>query len=184
VRFAFVSFNAIVGPPAATSDEPGTIWIHMAPWDPFRRSELDAVAATVRKARTQADVVIVYPHWGQEYTNKPNADQVMVAHALIDAGADMVIATHPHWVQGAEIYKGHLIAYSLGNFVFDQTWSTETQQGAALDLVFWGPRLVGASFIPVQIEDAHRPRFLDDRTGATILDRIWKASGEPYAQGG
>lgn len=182
VRFAFVTFNAIVGPPVATPDEPGAVWIHMAPWNPFRQSELDAVAATVRAARAEADVVIVYPHWGQEYVSKPNADQVRVAHALIDAGADMVIATHPHWVQGAEIYKGRLIAYSLGNFVFDQTWSAETQQGAALDLVFWGPRLVGASFIPVQIEDAHRPRFLDDRAGAAILNRIWNASGEPYVR--
>ncbi|MEX2556820.1 MAG: CapA family protein [Actinomycetota bacterium] len=183
VRFAFVSFNAIVGPPVATAEDPGAVWIHMAPWDPFRRSELDKVAATVREAKQKADVVIVYPHWGQEYTAKPNPDQVRVAHALIDAGADMIIATHPHWVQGAEIYKGRLIAYSLGNFVFDQTWSTETEQGAALELVFWGPRLVGASFVPVQIEDAHRPRFLDDRAGAEILNRIWGASGEPYRQG-
>ncbi len=180
IRFAFVSFNAIVGPPVATADHPGAAWIHMAPWNPFRRADLDRVAETVRAARAKADVVIVYPHWGQEYVSEPNADQVRVAHALIDAGADMVIATHPHWVQGAEIYKGRLIAYSLGNFVFDQTWSKETQQGAALDLVFWGSRLVGASFIPVQIEDAHRPRYLDERTGAEILNRIWGASGEPY----
>jgi poly-gamma-glutamate synthesis protein (capsule biosynthesis protein) len=104
-----------------------------------------------------------------------------VGRALIDAGADMVIATHPHWVQGAELYKGRLIAYSLGNFVFDQTWSTETQQGAALDLVFWGSRLVGASFVPVRIEDAHRPRFLEHDAGRQILQRIWDASGAPYA---
>jgi poly-gamma-glutamate synthesis protein (capsule biosynthesis protein) len=183
VRFAFVSFNAIVGPPVATADGAGVVWIHMAPWNPFRQSDLDAVAADVREARQKADVVIVFPHWGQEYVAKPNGDQVRVAHALVDAGADMVIATHPHWVQGAEIYKGHLIAYSLGNFVFDQTWSEETQQGAALDLVFWGPRLVGASFVPVQIEDAHRPRFVDERAGAEILRRIWGASGEPYRRG-
>lgn len=183
VRFAFVSFNAIVGPPVATAEDPGAVWIHMAPWNPFRQSELDKVAATVREARQKADVVIVYPHWGTEYTAKPNADQVRVGRALIDAGADMVIATHPHWVQGAEIYKGRLIAYSLGNFVFDQTWSKETQQGAALELVFWGPRLVGASFVPVQIEDAHRPRFVDERAGAEILNRIWGASGEPYRRG-
>lgn len=183
VRFAFVSFNAVVGPPVATADGPGAVWIHMAPWNPFRQSDLDGVARDVREARKRADVVIVYPHWGQEYVAKPNADQMRVAHALIDAGADMVIATHPHWVQGAEIYKGRLIAYSLGNFVFDQTWSEETQQGAALDLVFWGPRLVGASFVPVQIEDAHRPRFLDERNGGEILRRIWSASGEPYKRG-
>ncbi|MGH2785580.1 MAG: CapA family protein [Actinomycetota bacterium] len=183
VRFAFVTFNAIVGPPVATEDSPGAVWIHMAPWNPFRQSELDRVSATVRAARQRADIVIVYPHWGQEYTARPNADQKRVAHALIDAGADMVIATHPHWVQGAEIYRGRLIAYSLGNFVFDQTWSTETQQGAALDLVFWGPRLVGASFIPVRIEDAHRPRFLGAEAGADILQRIWGESGAPYAVG-
>ena len=183
VRFAFVTFNAIVGPPVATDDSPGATWIHMAPWNPFRQSELDRVAETVRAARRRADVVIVYPHWGQEYTARPNADQKRVARALIDAGADMIIATHPHWVQGAEIYRGRLIAYSLGNFVFDQTWSTETQQGAALDLVFWGPRLVGASFVPVRIEDAHRPRFIDAEAGADILQRIWGASGSPYAAG-
>ena len=181
VRFAFVTFNAIVGPPVATADAPGTVWIHMAPWNPFRASELERVAETVREARSKADVVIVYPHWGQEYTSHPNPDQKRVGRALIDAGADMVIATHPHWVQGAELYKGRLIAYSLGNFVFDQTWSTETQQGAALDLVFWGSRLVGASFVPVRIEDAHRPRFLDDRAGHPILQRIWDASGSPYS---
>ncbi|MFY9589027.1 MAG: CapA family protein, partial [Actinomycetota bacterium] len=158
----------------------GAVRIRMAPWFPFSDEDLAAVVGDVKRARKLADVVIVYPHWGQEYVAKPNADQIRVAHALIDAGADMLIATHPHWVQGAEVYKGHLIAYSLGNFVFDQTWSTETQEGAALQLTFWGPRLVGASFVPVRIEDAHRPRFLDDAAGAAILRRIWGGSGEPY----
>jgi len=183
VRFAFVSFNAIIGTPPARTDSPGAVRIEMAPWFPFSDQALTAVVDDVKRARTMADVVIVYPHWGQEYTAHPNADQRRVAHALIDAGADMLIATHPHWVQGAEIYKGHLIAYSLGNFVFDQTWSVETQQGAAIRLTFWGRKLVGASFVPVQIEDAHRPRFVSDAAGAAILERIWGASGEPYRRG-
>jgi poly-gamma-glutamate synthesis protein (capsule biosynthesis protein) len=183
VRFAFVSFNAIIGTPAAAADSPGAVRIKMAPWFPFSDTDLAAVVDDVKDARKRADVVIVFPHWGQEYTARPNADQMRVAHALIDAGADMLIATHPHWVQGAEIYKGHLIAYSLGNFVFDQTWSVETQQGAALSLTFWGPRLVGASFVPVRIEDAHRPRFLDEAAGSDILGRIWGASGDPYRLG-
>lgn len=183
VRFAFVSFNAIIGTGAAEPDSPGAVRIKMAPWFPFSAADLAAVAEDVKRARERADVVIVYPHWGQEYVSRPNADQIRVAHALIDAGADMVIATHPHWVQGAEIYKGRLVAYSLGNFVFDQTWSLETQQGAVLQLTFWGPRLVGASFVPVRVEDAHRPRFLDDAAGAEILSRIWGGSGEPYRRG-
>ena len=182
VRFGFVSFNAIIGTPEATPNSAGAERIEMAPWFPFSAQDLARVVEDVRTARKKADVVIVFPHWGQEYTARPNADQVRVAHALIDAGADMLIATHPHWVQGAEIYKGHLIAYSLGNFVFDQTWSVETQQGAALQLVWWGHRLVSASFVPVQIEDAHRPRFVSDQAGAAILARIWGASGEPYVR--
>ena len=180
VRFAFVSFNAITGTPPAGPDRPGAVRIDMAPWFPFSDASLHVVEDEVRRARALADVVIVYPHWGTEYTSHPNADQLRVAHALIDTGADMVIATHPHWVQGAEVYKGHLIAYSLGNFVFDQTWSTETQEGASLSLTFWGPKLVAASFVPVRIEDAHRPRFVDDHDGADILTRIWSASGAPY----
>ena len=182
VRFAFVTFNAIIGTAAAGDGSPGAVRIRMAPWFPFSESDLAAVVNDVKRARSRADVVIVVPHWGQEYVSKPNADQVRVGRALIDAGADMVVATHPHWVQGAELYKGRLIAYSLGNFVFDQTWSLETQQGAVLQLTFWGPRLVGASFVPVRIEDAHRPRFLDDATGADILRRIWGGSGEPYVR--
>lgn len=183
VRFAFLSFNAIIGTPPAGPSKPGAVTIRMAPWFPFRQEDLDRMVADIRRARARADVVIVFPHWGQEYTAFPNPDQKRVGRALIDAGADMVIATHPHWVQGAELYRGRLIAYSLGNFVFDQTWSVETQQGAALELVFWGPRLVAASFVPVQIEDAHRPRLLDYRNGAEILERIWRASGEPYRRG-
>ena len=178
IRFAFVSFNAITG--TAAQETPGAVRIDMAPWFPFSDRSVAVVVDEVKRARKVADVVIVYPHWGKEYTARPNADQIRVAHALIDAGADMLIATHPHWVQGAEIYHGHLIAYSLGNFVFDQTWSTETQEGAALSLTFWGTRLVSASFVPVRIEDAHRPRFVDDRDGADILERIWGASGAPY----
>jgi len=180
VRFGFVAFNAIIGTAPAREDSAGAVRIKMAPWFPFSGMDLEAVVADVKRARSLADVVIVFPHWGQEYVSRPNADQIRVAHALIDAGADMVIATHPHWVQGAEVYNGHLIAYSLGNFVFDQTWSVETQEGAALRLTFWGPRLVGASFVPVRIEDAHRPRFVDDAAGANILRRIWGGSGEPY----
>jgi poly-gamma-glutamate capsule biosynthesis protein CapA/YwtB (metallophosphatase superfamily) len=180
VRFAVLAFNSIVGTPPPGPGRPGAVRIRMAPWFPFSQEDLDRVAEDVRRARARADVVIVFPHWGQEYVTRPVADQVRVAHALLEAGADLVVGTHPHWVQGAEIHRGRLVAYSLGNFVFDQTWSVETQQGAALELVFWGRRLVAASFTPVAIEEGFRPRLLDPAAGAEILARIWGASGEPY----
>lgn len=83
-------------------------------------SDDEQVTADVKAARTKADVVITFMHWGEEYKPRPNARQRALARALIDAGADVVIGNHPHVVQGAEYYQGKLIVYSLGNFVFDE----------------------------------------------------------------
>ena len=77
-----------------------------------------------------ADVVVVMPHWGVEYTAPPYGTQQRLGRAAIDAGADMVIGDHPHWVGAMEVYKGKPIWYSLGNFVFDQTWSIPTRRGS------------------------------------------------------
>lgn len=79
-------------------------------------------------------LTIVSPQQGAEY--QPVADELKVAtyRAMIDHGADVVVASHPHWVQNSEIYKGKLIMYSVGNFMFDQEWSEEVKRGAALDL--------------------------------------------------
>ena len=73
-------------------------------------------------------------HAGIEYTRAPNQAQMTFAHMAIDDGADMVIGAHPHWVQPIEKYKGKYIFYSLGNFVFDQDFSTDTMQGLALKI--------------------------------------------------
>lgn len=79
------------------------------------------VAADVRQVRASgvADVVIVYLHWGRERAPRPGNHQRWAAHAMIDAGADLVIGHHPHVVQAVERHGNGLIAYSLGNFLFD-----------------------------------------------------------------
>jgi poly-gamma-glutamate synthesis protein (capsule biosynthesis protein) len=81
------------------------------------------------KTRQTVDVVIVYTHWGSEYATGSNAFQRAAAHEFIDAGADLVIGSHPHVVQEMEEYNGKRIYYSLGNFVFDQYFSQETMEG-------------------------------------------------------
>ncbi len=74
------------------------------------------------------DFLIISAHWGREY--KPHTKrQTRVGRAFIDAGADVVIGHHPHWVQEVERYNGGLIFYSLGNFLFDQYWGVKTQHG-------------------------------------------------------
>ncbi len=74
-------------------------------------------------------------HFGPEYILTSSAIQKEIARAAIDAGADLVIGHHPHVVQEMEVYKGKPIFYSLGNFVFDQYFSQDTQEGLAVELV-------------------------------------------------
>ncbi|WP_415047043.1 CapA family protein [Gordonia sp. (in: high G+C Gram-positive bacteria)] len=77
------------------------------------------VRGDIKKLRAQgADVVIPYFHWGIEAVHEPYEVQRALARVAIDAGADAVIGTHPHVLQSMDVYKGRLIAYSLGNFSF------------------------------------------------------------------
>jgi poly-gamma-glutamate synthesis protein (capsule biosynthesis protein) len=86
----------------------------------------------VKKEVLTGRKVIVFPHWGVEYQTKHNSTQENLAKSWIDAGALMVVGGHPHVTQDAQIYKNRPIIYSLGNFVFDQFFSPETQQGLLL----------------------------------------------------
>ena len=79
----------------------------------------DEVVAAVAAAAAGADYVVVSFHWGTEYASTPTARQRELAHAAIDAGADVVLGHHPHVLQPWERYGDGLIVYSLGNFVFD-----------------------------------------------------------------
>ena len=92
--------------------------------------------AAVSALKGSVDWVIVSIHWGEEYDQYVNTAQQNLAHALIDRGADAVVGHHPHVVQGVEVYKNKPIFYSLGNFIFDQYFSVETQQGLAVSLEF------------------------------------------------
>ena len=76
------------------------------------------VVADLARERPQADLVIVSFHWGVEGWTETHPDQQSLGRAAVDAGADLVIGTHPHVLQGIESYHGRHILYSLGNFVF------------------------------------------------------------------
>ncbi len=82
--------------------------------------DLKKAQEIIQKNKKLSDFLIINIHWGKEYKHQFNKNQEKVAHALIDAGADLIIGHHPHIVQGIEIYKEKAIFYSLGNFIFDQ----------------------------------------------------------------
>lgn len=125
VRFGFLGFTD-VGPDkfAATETTSGVLLAS----DP-RFTEI------IQNAKSQVDTLIVTFHWGVEY-QEHTARQSNFAHIAIDAGANLIIGTHPHVAQDIETYRGGLIAYSLGNFIFDQGFSKETMQGLLLQVTF------------------------------------------------
>lgn len=104
--------------------------------DTVYRVQISAVKKLIEKAKSQgAEVILVNIHWGDEYKHISNTRQRQLAHALIDAGVDIIIGHHPHVVEEMEIYKNHPIFYSLGNFVFDQYFSIPTQQELGVGLI-------------------------------------------------
>ena len=183
VRFGVLAFNAIGETPAATSSSAGALSVRMPPrTGPLNEEDLARVTDAVRGLRARADVVVVYPHWGTQYVHEPVPEQRDVGRRLVEAGATAVIGSHPHWVQGMDLHQGRLIAHSLGNFVFDMTFSTQVQQGMALELVFWGERPMAVRLWPFRIGDRYVPRWLDGGPEAgRILADVWGASTGPFA---
>jgi poly-gamma-glutamate synthesis protein (capsule biosynthesis protein) len=166
VRFAFLGYDDVASSAyGASAARPGT-----APLD------ASTLAQDIAVARTLADVVIVLPHWGVEYTADPTGRQTAIARQAIDAGAALVAGNHPHVVQAVEWHGDGFIAYALGNFVFDQDWSLETQQGMVLEATFHGTKLAGVRLLPVRIYDMHQPRWAGALEGRQILDRVMQAS--------
>lgn len=97
----------------------------------------------IEEARQQCDYLVVYVHWGVERETAPEDYQKVMGRAYIDAGADLVVGSHPHVLQEMEVYKGKHIAYSLGNFVF----GSSIPQTALLKVVL-GQEGVDVSMIP------------------------------------
>lgn len=91
----------------------------------------------IKNASKQVDYLVVSFHFGAEYKPKHNARQEYLAHKAVDAGAKIVIGHHPHVIEDTEVYKNGYIAYSLGNFVFDQSWSKPTMEGMLLNIKLW-----------------------------------------------
>lgn len=97
--------------------------------------EKEQMVKDIKKAKEKADLVIVSYHWGREYETTHNLRQEEIAKAAIEAGASLIIGHHPHVVQELEVYRNVTVAYSLGNFIFDQNFSPETSKGLALKVI-------------------------------------------------
>ncbi|MBC7242262.1 MAG: CapA family protein [Anaerolineae bacterium] len=130
LRLSFFAYEGLRATYQASASAAGCMWL-----DP------ETAGRAIAEARPDSDLIIVSVHWGEEYHSLPNAYQRRVAQQLADAGADIIIGHHPHvvqpveWVQGKDRAHPTLVAYSLGNFLFDQWFSEETMQSTVLLVV-------------------------------------------------
>lgn len=131
---------------------------------------MEEIKKDIQKAKEKADIVIISLHWGGEYQDHPKNEQREIAHQLIDAGANVILGHHPHTIQGLEWYQGGLIAYSLGNFVFDQNQNARTQEGLLLHLKMQEAALRQAEVFPIYINQG-QPEVAEGEKGAGIMKR-------------
>jgi poly-gamma-glutamate synthesis protein (capsule biosynthesis protein) len=153
--------------------------VYVSP-DPIRLAEmLDALTV-------ETDMQIAYIHWGDEYMLSHSASQESLAQMMIDNGVDAVIGHHPHVVQDIALYKNKPIFYSLGNFIFDQYFSTDVQEGLGVTLAITDAEST-YSLIPFTSVGTHaQPRVMEEekhRLFNRILNDIQSVDGVDIENG-
>ncbi len=143
-------------------------------YDQFGGKGYTEIEKTVVKLEDANDFVVVYTHWGVEYELEESADQRQTAHELIDAGADLIIGSHPHVVQPVEIYKDKVIFYSLGNFVFDQYFSADTMTGLGVKVLMKNDGELDFELVPLELQRNGQIEFATEKGRADLLNRILK----------
>jgi len=153
-----IAVLAYVRPMAESSSDFNTLdWEATATTPGVAIARAADVAQDVAAAKAHADVVIVFFHFGREMSTTPTNNQAVLANAAIGAGAALVLGAHPHVLQGYVSRNHTLIAYSLGNFVFDG-FSGKSNDSAILDVTLSAAGVESFSWIPVVITKAGRPR--------------------------
>ena len=148
---------------------------------------VEQVTEAVAEARKDCDLLIVNVHWGWERQNQQCHDQMEMGRAAVDAGADLVIGTHPHVYQGIEKYKGKYIVYSLGNFcfagnanpkdkrclIFQQTFSFNPGMGIAqANILDAGINIIPANISSVGDKNDFVPTVMPAQEGASLLKEV------------
>lgn len=116
-----------------------------------------------------SDFIIVYMHYGNEYSRSPNQMQEKISHKAIDAGADTVVGSHTHVTGGIEMYNGKSIFYNLGNFIFDQS-NTATHRAYFVNFQITGDNVTSVVY-PVDI-NGYLPHFMSSSDGRSLLEQL------------
>jgi hypothetical protein len=172
LKIALLAYTAIAPntAPGSTSD--------ISYVNPTVTADTERMSAEVSSARAGADVVVVVMHWGTEYSTAPDDAQQALARVITEAGADLVVGSHPHVAQGMQLEsrseRSAIVAYSLGNALFDQADREETRQGLALDCIVDIHGVKRARLIPLETiagADGYKLTITDGASGSATLRR-------------
>jgi len=154
IKIGFMAFTDL-GPSnwRASEENSGISWV--------REKDMGKIEGDVRTAKEKTDILIVSLHSGNEYDSNQTVFQEKFSRSCIDAGADIILGHHPHIVQKVEKYKNGWIAYSLGNFVFDQFFSEETMKGTLLEIIIINGKIKEVNSKEIEISQFYQP-FLSE----------------------
>jgi poly-gamma-glutamate synthesis protein (capsule biosynthesis protein) len=197
VKVAFLAYSSVFAPAyAATPKQGGIATVRVATtFEPHPRhlevpgsppivrtipdpKDVAAMEDDVRRAKKDADAVIVSWHWGVSPASGGFGQivdyQTAMAHAAIDAGADLIAGHHPHTPGAIEVYKGKVIFYSLGNFAYTRV--KHAQMTLLVRLRLMNETIQQVSFVPGRINEHGQPSLLDTKEGTEVVDDIVKRS--------
>lgn len=170
IRVGFLAYNQLLGKPSgscfALCDRAG-----VAPLDP------SLVLNDIRSSRRHVELLVLSLHWGQEEAKLVSDRARSLAHAFVDAGADIVVGHHPHIPQGIEAYRKGFVAYSLGNFVFSHGhhyW----EDNLILEIVATSSGIVSLKALPItgQGRGVFRPMLLKGARADSFFARLRRRS--------
>lgn len=167
MKIAFVGFSRVVPEVSwyAAKGKPGVAGTY----------DYRVPVEAIKKARDQADFVVVLAHWGTERQDKANSNQRDLSHRYIDAGADLVVGSHPHVLQGFEQYKGKWVAYSLGNFIFTTNGVPQTWETMILEASIGKDRSISLHAVPLWTKYA-KPEPMSETDGKNLFERLSRVS--------
>ncbi len=152
----------------------------------YNQENLDSMKDDIESLKKEANMVVVYFHWGEERSYNPNQVQKDFAHSAIDSGADVVMGSHPHVLQGIEKYKEKYVSYSLGNFcfggnknpsdkdsmIYQQKFNFENGKLVSID----EPQIIPCSISSTKYKNDYKPTILDGSERDRVLNKIKEIS--------
>ena len=139
----------------------------------------DDISKLIADEKLGGSYILIFPHWGIEYSETHSEAQEKLAKRWIDAGADLVVGSHPHVTQDVMVYRGRPIIFSLGNLIFDQTFSEQTQRGLIITGLFTKGS-VKLTLIPTVSKRMKPEKLVGDERGKIIqrFDAAFQSQGQ------